>query len=251
AHCAQLFATVLTATPPSVRKIPETPQQGLKATNQAEQLDDAPPLDRDVVEILQRRGVLDILTQGLQDGPSEGALAHIVHLSTRPDGKTPTSFGFAPVSVDVGLLEAIPSYIAGFAVDRARTKGEAVYEPGSSDSKILALLVRELNPEGRYYLMSAMVNQLRFPNPHTNYFSHLLLDIFGHDLDDAEETEVRQQITRILLERLVGYWPQPWGLMVTVVELLKNEKYRFFEQPFIKSAPEVSFAQTIVVGSRS
>lgn len=240
-HCAQLFATVLTATPPSVRKIPEPPQQGLKATNQGDQLDDTPPLDRNVVEVLQRRGVLDILTQGLQDGPSEGALAHIVHLATRPEGKTPTSFGFAPISVDVGLLEAIPSYVAGFAVDRARQKGGAVYVPGSSDSKILALLVRELNPEARYYLVSAMVNQLRFPNAHTNYFSHLLLDVYGHDLNDAEENEVRQQITRILLERLVGYWPQPWGLMVTVMELLKNEKYRFFEQPFIKAAPEVSF----------
>lgn len=240
-HCAQLFATVLTATPPSVRKIPDPSQQGLKATNQADELEDAPPIDRDVVEVLQQRGILDILSQGLQDGPSEGVLAHIVHLATRPDGQTPTGFGFAPVDVDIGLLDAIPSYVAGFAADRARQKGGPVYVPDSSDSKILALLVRELNPEARYYLVSAMVNQLRFPNPHTNYFSHLLLDVFGHDLNDAEEDEVRQQITRILLERLVGYWPQPWGLMVTVVELLKNEKYRFFEQPFIKSAPEVSF----------
>lgn len=241
AHCAQLFATVLTATPPSVRKMPEPPQQGLKGGNPADELEDAPPIERDVIEVLQRRGVLDILTQGLQDGPSEGALAHLVHLATRPAGRGATSFGFAPVNVDVGLLEAIPSYVAGFAADRARQKGGAVYTPGSSDNKILALLVRELNPEARYYLISAMVNQLRFPNAHTNYFSHLLLDVFGHDLDDAEEDEVRQQITRILLERLVGYWPQPWGLMVTVVELLKNDKYKFFEQPFIKSAPEVSF----------
>lgn len=240
AHCAQLFATVLTATPPSVRKVPELAQQGLKAANQAEDLDDAPPLSREVVEVLQRGGVLDILTQGLQDEPSEGGLAHIVHVVTHPAGKAPTSFGFAPVSVDVVLLEAIPSYVAGFAVDRARQKGGPVYIPGSADSKTLALLVRELKPEPRYFLVSAMVNQLRFPNPHTIYFSLFLLDVFGHDLNDGEETEVRQQITRILLERLVGYWPQPWGLMTTVVELLKNEKYKFFDQPFIKAAPEVS-----------
>lgn len=238
-HCAQLFATVLATTPPALQKIPEPPQQGLKAAG-PDELADTPAIGREVVEILQQRGVLDVLTQALQDGPSEGVLAHIIHSIGRSSGKVATSFGFVTVSVDLPALEAIPTYIAGFAVDRAKQKGGPVYVPGSSDTTILTLLVRELNPEGRYYLISSMVNQLRFPNAHTHYFGQLLLDIFGHDLTDAEEDEVRQQITRILLERLVGFWPQPWGLMVTVVELLKNEKYMFFEQPFIKSAPEVS-----------
>ncbi|TDZ25102.1 General negative regulator of transcription subunit 1 [Colletotrichum orbiculare MAFF 240422] len=31
----------------------------------------------------------------------------------------------------------------------------------------------------------------------------------------------------------------PWGLMITIVELLKNEKYMFFDLPFVKSNPEV------------
>ncbi|PKS07838.1 hypothetical protein jhhlp_006446, partial [Lomentospora prolificans] len=238
-HCAQLFATVLAATPPTLHKLPEPPQQGLKAAG-PDELEDTPPVGREVIDILQQRGVLAVLTQALQDGPSEAVLAHIVHSVGRVSGHVTTGFGFTTIAVDVPILEAIPSYVAGFAVDRAKQKGVPVYVPGSSDSTILTLLVRELNPEGRYYLISAMVNQLRFPNAHTHYFGQLLLDIFGQDLSDAEETEIRQQITRILLERLVGFWPQPWGLMVTVMELLKNEQYMFFDQPFIKSAPEVA-----------
>jgi CCR4-NOT transcription complex subunit 1 len=60
-------------------------------------------------------------------------------------------------------------------------------------------------------------------------------------MSDPEETEIREQIVRILLERIVGFWPHPWGVMVTTLELLKNEKYNFFELQFIKSEPEVCF----------
>ncbi len=115
-----------------------------------------------------------------------------------------------------------------------------MFIPGSSDVRTLRFLVAELSAEARYYFLGAMVNQLRFPNASTQYFSQALLEIFGHDLSDPEATDVRQQITRVLLERLVGYWPQPWGLMITVAELIKNEKYQFFDLPFIKAAPDVS-----------
>ena len=101
------------------------------------------------------------------------------------------------------------------------------------------MLVTELAPEARYYFLSAMINQLRFSNPTTLYFSMALLEVFGDDLTDPEQSEIRQQIVRILFERVVGFWPQPWGLMITIIELIKNEKYFFFEQPFVKAAPEV------------
>jgi CCR4-NOT transcription complex subunit 1 len=87
-----------------------------------------------------------------------------------------------------------------------------------------------------------MVNQLRYPNAHTDFFSQTILYIFGKDINDPEETEIRQEITRILLERLAGFWPTPWGLMCTIIELVKNEKYMFFDLPFIKSTPDVSYS---------
>src|SRR5262249_41034748 len=110
---------------------------------------------------------------------------------------------------------------------------------GSSDIRTLYMLATELSPEARYYLLSSMVNELRYPNASTHYFSQALLDIFSHDMSDPEETDTRQQLVRVLLERLVGYFPQPWGLMILVIELIKNDKYHFFDLPFIKAAPEV------------
>ena len=84
-----------------------------------------------------------------------------------------------------------------------------------------------------------MVNELRYPNMATHYFSQALLEIFGNDMSDPEENEVRQVLVRILLERLVGYWPHPWGLMITVMELVKNDRYQFCDLPFIKASPDV------------
>ena len=75
----------------------------------------------------------------------------------------------------------------------------------------------------------------------TEYFTLVLLDIYGHDINDPEEVDIRQQIVRILFERFSGFWPQPVGLVRVMAELVKEEKYMFFDQPFIKADREVSF----------
>jgi len=48
---------------------------------------------------------------------------------------------------------------------------------------------------GRYYILNAIVNQLRYPNSHTQYFSSLLLKLFI----DAEEEIIQEQITRLII----------------------------------------------------
>ncbi|OUM58681.1 hypothetical protein PIROE2DRAFT_47750 [Piromyces sp. E2] len=94
----------------------------------------------------------------------------------------------------------------------------------------------KFDSEGRYYILSAIVNQLRYPNRHTQYFSTLLLNLFN----EAEEEIVQEQITRVLLERLVINKPHPWGLLFTFIELIKNQKYKFWDHKnFIKCAPEI------------
>lgn len=101
-------------------------------------------------------------------------------------------------------------------------------------------LAKELDPEARYYFLSAMVHQLRYPNSHTHYFSYALLHLFGTDLADTQVSDVRQQITRVLLERLHVIKPHPWGLVITMLELIKNPEYAFFQLQFIKASPGVS-----------
>jgi CCR4-NOT transcription complex subunit 1 len=91
-------------------------------------------------------------------------------------------------------------------------------------------------PESRYTLLAFLVDQLRFPNRHTHYFSYVILYLF---VEPHTGEAVKDQITRILVERLLAHKPHPWGLLVTFVELVKNAHYRFWEYRFTRASPEV------------
>ncbi|KAL2021273.1 hypothetical protein VTK56DRAFT_7352 [Thermocarpiscus australiensis] len=238
-HATQLINLILSASPPSFSKLADPFQPGLKV-DRIPDMKEAPASSYDAAGLLRSIGLFDILEQMLQNGPSEDGIAQINHAISKADGEAST-FGYVPVTVSRQVIDAVVAQFAAFAVNRAASKSDAaIFVPGASDVKTLHMLVTEVSPEARYYLLSSMVNELRFPNAATNYFSHAILEVFGHDMSDPEETDIRQQIVRILLERLVGYWPQPWGLMITTLELLKNDKYHFFELPFIKATPEVA-----------
>ena len=47
--------------------------------------------------------------------------------------------------------------------------------------------------KGRYLFFNAMVNQLRYPNSHTNYFSCTLLYLFS----EANTEAIQEQMTRV------------------------------------------------------
>ncbi|KAI2636751.1 Not1-domain-containing protein [Xylaria nigripes] len=183
-------------------------------------------------------GVVDILEQLMQAGPTEDAIAHLTHAICRrnPDE---TIFGFVSSAVDPKVIDFIVAYIGHHAVSKPRQDG-GLFVPVAADIATMSLLVHELLPEGRYFLLSSIIDRLRFPGPMTEYFTHILLKLFGQDNNDPEEADIRQQIVRILLERLAGYWPQPWGLMTVIVELTKGQKYMFFDQPYIKADRDIA-----------
>lgn len=79
-------------------------------------------------------------------------------------------------------------------------------------------LLRALEPEGRYLLLSAAANELRFPSQHTVCFSALFGTLY---VDDKGEPYVREQILRVLLERVIVHRPHPWGLLYTFAQLLR------------------------------
>jgi CCR4-NOT transcription complex subunit 1 len=100
---------------------------------------------------------------------------------------------------------------------------------------VFEALVTLLDGEGRFLALNAMANQLRYPNTHTHYFSCVLLHLFLQ----AKTPALKEQITRVLLERLIVHRPHPWGLLVAFIELIKNQRYEFWQQPFIHMAPEI------------
>ena len=50
---------------------------------------------------------------------------------------------------------------------------------------------------------------------------------------------IQEQITRVLLERLIVNRPHPWGLLITFIELIKNPRYNFWALSFTHCASEI------------
>ena len=61
-----------------------------------------------------------------------------------------------------------------------------------------------------------------------------MLYLFGE-----KNVAVKEQVTRVLLERLILHRPHPWGLLVTLIELTKNQRYQFWSHPFVYAASEL------------
>jgi len=101
--------------------------------------------------------------------------------------------------------------------------------------EIFTTLLAAFNAEGRYFLLNAIANQLRYPNNHTHYFSCVLLFLFA----EASSDLIKEQVTRVLLERLIVHRPHPWGLLITFIELIKNPRYNFWAHQFTHCAPEI------------
>lgn len=247
ANSSQLKNLILTANPNSSPGLPDPLQQGIKI-DRWEEVRRSPIIgDRQRLQApMQEAGLLDLIDQALKSGPSEDAVAHIAHAIHRKNGHQ-TTLGFVPVNVDIKLIDSIVLHICITSIEKAQAKQSATFVSASPDAALLNMLVHELNPEAKYYFLDSIVNQLRYPSSHTHYFSQALLEIFGSDMNDPEDLDIRQVVVRILFERSIGQWPQPWGLILVLAELIKNEKYNFFELPFIKADREVSFYLTSVL----
>ncbi|KAA8515904.1 hypothetical protein F0562_019083 [Nyssa sinensis] len=100
---------------------------------------------------------------------------------------------------------------------------------------IFQTLIVDLDMEGRYLFLNAVANQLRYPNNHTHYFSFILLYLFA----ESNQEVIQEQITRVLLERLIVNRPHPWGLLITFIELIKNPRYNFWSRSLTRCAPEI------------
>jgi len=95
--------------------------------------------------------------------------------------------------------------------------------------EILKQIIQQLTPETRMCLLNSIVNELRYINSHTYFYSWMVLYLYN----DIAEESVQEQITRILIERLQTHEPHPWGLCITFRELLQNPKYGFAKKSFV------------------
>ena len=230
-YCTQLHNLVLSAYPSSFPELPDPFVTGLKV-DRLEEMRRPPRIVGDYTGPLIQSNIKDLIDASLRSSEiSSDSLTHLANAVY-----TSTDDGLA---VDSSLLHAVVLYIGQSAITTAGQKGGQPFSGDSPQASLMTKLAKELHPEARYYFLSAMVHQLRYPNSHTHYFSYALLHLFGTDLADQQESDVRQQIIRVLLERLHVIKPHPWGLVITTLELIKNSDYNFFQLPFIKASPLV------------
>lgn len=245
-HCTQLRNLILSACPSNFPELPDPFTSGLKV-DRLEEIRKAPTIRGDIDAPLQRAEIEGTIDSCLRSKNNGEALIQKICEAIYHPSRLETGFDFAPVTVDTVFLQSLILHIGMDAIKAAQPK-EHTFNEDLVHVKLFERLAHKLRPEARYHLISAIVNQLRFPNSHTHYFSYLLLHLFNQNIEDETDTEcqVAQQITRVLLERLNLHRPHPWGLIVTLLEILKNPNYKFWELPFVEAVPQVSISQALL-----
>lgn len=188
---------------------------------------------------------IDLLTETLQSptilsnvlGPIERIQTHIDTLLK--DGLRRNFSGLLPLLYVHGTSEVDPRkcnslviYVAAHALSRLQSPQISLSR--TPDIELFQKLM-ELDDKGRYICLNSIANQLRYPSSHTHYFSCVMLYLFS----ETKNVAVKEQVARVLLERLIVNRPHPWGLLITFLELIKNQRYGFFTFPFTRCASEI------------
>ncbi|KAI0646780.1 Not1-domain-containing protein [Trametes meyenii] len=229
-RCIQLRNIILSAYPPNViLPDPHLPDIDFESIPE---MGPIPPILSDFTVNLRTGDLKVYLDQYLLNRSSQptflSSLKDRLRLAVQ-DGSTET--------YNLSLINSLVMYIGVSSVAQGRARSPSPLF-ASTDPGVVALhyLATNLDAEGQYHLLSAIVLHLRYPNAHTHWFSSLMLYFFH----EVQGDQLREIMTRVLLERFLVHRPHPWGALVTFIELLRNPKYEFRQQEFINVAPEVA-----------
>ena len=228
-NCIQLRNLVLSAYPRNMR-LPDPFTPNLKVDLLPE-ISQPPRINADADHAFRSSPLREDVDTFLKTRKPENLVQHIIHRLTL----TPAAALTAGTKYNVPLLNAFVLYVGVQAIQANRSKDTASGIAQSAPMDLFQQLAQSLDLEGRYLFVNAIANQLRYPNCHTHYFSCVVLYLFS----EAKFGIVQEQITRVLLERLIVNRPHPWGLLITFIELIKNPRYKFWSHSFTKCSPEI------------
>lgn len=106
--------------------------------------------------------------------------------------------------VDTPRVNSLVLYVGVQAIARLQNLQIAHKLAHTPEMEILQKLM-DFDEKGRYISLNAIANQLRYPSSHTHYFSCVMLFLFS----EAKNVAVKEQVTRVLLERLILHRPHP------------------------------------------
>lgn len=218
--CAQIHNIINSAVSRGIMaEQPDPFAPGLKV-NRLDQVRQAPIVQGNLDQILVEAGVKESIERVCAGS------------ELKEDDFATISDVLAAVSQTVGgplIANALTVYIAIHA-----TTASSVFSSAAPPARLLERLFRSTDRQARYHFISAMMNQVRYINAHTHYFSTALQHLFSISTD-----EVQEQIIRVLVERLMVPRPHPWGVIVMVLEMVKNDSLRLWDKPFMKVVPQV------------
>ncbi|KAF2791533.1 Not1-domain-containing protein [Melanomma pulvis-pyrius CBS 109.77] len=236
-HCTQLRNLIVSAYPSNILEMPDPFTTGLKV-DRGEDSQQEPTISADIDHILRQASIKDTVDALLRSPEQKPEDVEKICTATYFAEPKPPGFELVPTTADPALIHAIVLYIGNAALVSQGSK-VPVFNNTAPAARLLEKLAKELHHEAKFHFISAIANQLRWPNTHTHYFSYALLHLFGTPSNDTQVLDVQQTITRVLLERLLVHRPHPWGLIITLLEILKNRTFAFWDLPFVKAAPEV------------
>ncbi|KAI7586195.1 Not1-domain-containing protein [Hortaea werneckii] len=218
--CAQMHNIINSACSRGImEQQPDPFTPGLKV-NRLDQVRQAPVVESNVDKILSDAGVKDTIERVCTGS------------DLRDEDATTISNVLTAVSQTASGPVIVNSLIAYMAIHTTTTS--SVFSSAAAPARLLERLLRSTDHQTRYQLVSAMMNQVRYANAHTHYFSTALQHLFSVSAEDVQE-----QIMRVLVERLMVPRPHPWGVIVMILEMVKNENTRLWEKGFMKVAPQV------------
>lgn len=234
ATCIQLRNLILSAFPRSMR-LPDPFTPNLKVDLLPE-INQVPYVASDYRSILSQDGnthIAEDVDAYLRTRAPDTLIKKLRHIILLPEEEM-TAMGTV---YDISKINAIVMLVGVTAVKQmqSKTPQATMSVTQSAPMDIFDGLVKDIDSEGRYHVLNAIANQLRYPNSHTHYFSCVLLYLFA----EAKGEMIQEQVTRVLLERLIVNRPHPWGLLITFIELLKNPRYNFWSHKFTKCAPDI------------
>lgn len=223
ASCIQLRNLILSAFPRNMR-LPDPFTPNLKVDLLPE-INQSPNILSDYTSVLKTNN----LKQEIDDYLGSRNERFLAQLPSRLLLSAESNEDKFTSKYNIPMMNALVFYIGAIGVN------EGIPVNQGSPVEIFQYLLNELDSEGRYLFVSAVANQLRYPNSHTHYFSCVILYLFAENNKEI----VKEQITRVLLERLIVNRPHPWGLLITFIELIKNPRYSFWNHAFTRCATDI------------
>nr|ODN93295.1 CCR4-NOT transcription complex subunit 1 [Cryptococcus depauperatus CBS 7841] len=235
-HCTQMRNVVLAAFPQSEAPLPDCYKRLDQLVPEMQRF---PTVRSDYIGALADGNVKAAIDQYVRTGvPALSAI--VTELKNRIAVKSMGPGNNTVITWNHTLLHASIFYLGTTAVARGyQQTGIAEFNAKEPEVAILVNLAHAFDAEGSYYMLNVIADQLRYPSAHTLFFIHFMLFLFRASTQDDVSSAVPERIARILLERTIVKRPHPWGLLVAFIELLDNELYGFWKQPFIRVHDEI------------